>query len=232
MEEQGFGAWLRALPWNPGKIPYTAVSGFGDGFGDLAIQKPISEHRAARHAPSVQLPINETHYPSHYGPMSVDSPQASNMEITNSGEDFQLPLCTNLFPTSEVFNSFPSMNPSHNYSPDFEAQIEDIDMALHKFDAHIIDMITKLAITPLVMAPQGGFFGITLGISKTVSQDLNSHVENPTTSLTSITIAPRKWKKLDRIIPISGSETHSKVATKREREVDEDVQPELPNKKL
>ena len=155
--------------------------------------------------------------------MSVDSPQASNMEIMNSREDFQLPLRTNLFPTSEVFNSFPSISPSHNYPPDFESQIEDIDMALHKFDAHIIDLITKLAITPLVMAPQGGFFGITLGISKTVSQDSNSHMENPTTSLTSITIAPRKWKKLDHIIPIFGSQTHIEVATKLEKEDDEDV---------
>uniref|UniRef100_A0A7N2N957 DUF4283 domain-containing protein n=1 Tax=Quercus lobata TaxID=97700 RepID=A0A7N2N957_QUELO len=88
LEDQGYCAWLRALPYNPGKIPYTIVSGFGDGFGGPTIQKPISKHRVVRDAPPVQLPLDETHYPSHYGPMSVDSTQASNMEITNSGEDF------------------------------------------------------------------------------------------------------------------------------------------------
>jgi len=48
-------------------------------------------------------------------------------------------------------------------------------------------------------------------------------MENPTTSLTSITIAPRKWKKLDHIIPIFGSQTHIEVVTKWEKEDDEDV---------
>ena len=32
-EKQEYGAWLRALPHNPGKISVTTVSGIGDGFG-------------------------------------------------------------------------------------------------------------------------------------------------------------------------------------------------------
>ena len=34
-EKQGYGAWLRATPYNPGKSSYTTVPGMGDGLGGL-----------------------------------------------------------------------------------------------------------------------------------------------------------------------------------------------------
>ena len=52
-EKQGYGVWLRAIPFNLGKTPFMIVLGFGDGLGGSVTQKSVAQLGTVKEIPPV-----------------------------------------------------------------------------------------------------------------------------------------------------------------------------------
>nr|POF18405.1 hypothetical protein CFP56_49363 [Quercus suber] len=79
---------------------------------------------------------------------------------------------TKLSPITQVINSIPNSPPSHIRPQDFENQIEDIDLALKKFDFHTPPIFNK----PTVTLTHADPFGDKSGEIKDIQGDMaNTH---------------------------------------------------------
>ena len=136
----------------------------------------------------------------------------------------------NLSPITRVMNSIPNSPPSHIRSQDFENQIEEIDLALKKFDSHTPPIIIKPTVTLTHANHSGDKSGDIIDIQGDVENNNSPHVINHNTSHD--THALCTWKRLARNnIPPETPINHF-VSHKRNREFDECAHPELPTKKF
>ena len=125
-EIQGYGAWLRATWYNPGKSSYTIVSSMGDGLGGLDGNNTMKQSVKPRKEPPVDTqsagqtqPIMESH-------PSADFHDLSNKDITENRDVPQL-ISREISPQNpQVVNDFPIIYPSP-HPRDFESQIEEIE---------------------------------------------------------------------------------------------------------
>ena len=162
--------------------------------------------------------------------VNVDLHQVSHMDIADFTEDLMQISRPNLSPITRVINSIPNSSPSHIHSQDFENQIEEIDLALKKFDSHTSPLINKPTVTPTHANLVGDKSGDIIDIQGDAANINSPHVINHNTSHDTHTL--RTWKRLARNnIPPETPINHS-VTHKRNRESDECAHPELPTKKF
>ena len=91
LNQQEYGAWFRAPPYNTGKTCVTKVSGMGDGFGCTQLGKSTSMkdivgyvHETSGEQPSSVELSNQ----SHSGVTNVENHQVSNLVSSDLVEDF------------------------------------------------------------------------------------------------------------------------------------------------
>ncbi|KAK7826170.1 hypothetical protein CFP56_032412, partial [Quercus suber] len=138
------------------------------------------------------------------------------METTDFSEELMQISCPDLTPINRVIKSIPNSSPFHNRLQVFENQIEEIDLALKKFDSHTPSTINKPAVTPTHADPLGDKSGEIIDIQGDTADSNSPHVTNHNTSHD--TIALRTWKRLARNnIPPENPINHS-VTHKRNRE--------------
>nr|POF21495.1 hypothetical protein CFP56_51627 [Quercus suber] len=206
------------------------VPGLGDGLGGVTTQPHANKTREVEE-PSSATPQGEP-TPAQVSnvQVNVDLHQVSHMETTDFSEELMQISCPDLTPINRVIKSIPNSSPFHNRLQVFENQIEEIDLALKKFDSHTPSTINKPAVTPTHADPLGDKSGEIIDIQGDTADSNSPHVTNHNTSHD--TIALRTWKRLARNnIPPENPINHS-VTHKRNRECDKSVYPELPTKKL
>nr|POE50682.1 putative ribonuclease h protein [Quercus suber] len=130
----------------------------------------------------------------------------------------------------QVINNIPIIYPSL-LPKDFESQIEEIDMALNKFESHDFSAPNKTAGSSISPASNGDNLGVNVDRVESREYQNVAHVENQLSTIIPETFELRKWKKLARNIPKTEVDTQNSVATKRGREGDDEIQLKLPYKK-
>ena len=228
--KQEYGAWLRATPYSSGKSLYTTVPGQGDGLGGFTSQ-PFANMTSEAEEPSPATPQGgPAPVQSSNVQINVEFHQVSHMDIADFTEDLVQISRPNLSPITRVINSIPNSSPSHIRSQDFENQIEDIDLALKKFDSQTPPIIIKPTITLTHANHVGDKSGDILDIQGDAKNSNSPHVINHNTLHD--THALRTWKRLARNnIPLETPINHS-VSHKRNRESNECAHPKLPMKKF
>lgn len=85
--KQEYGAWLRAIPFNPGKSLYTTVSSLGDGLGGVTTQTSENKNRAKEKSLLVTSQGKPALVQFSNAQSNVDLPQASHMDTADFMED-------------------------------------------------------------------------------------------------------------------------------------------------
>ncbi|KAF3964505.1 hypothetical protein CMV_011216 [Castanea mollissima] len=229
VEQQEYGAWLRALPHNPGKAVSTKVSGMGDGYGRTqsmktmreegqmqVIQRNQSNREADKDATSNQQGLSSVNKHSQEGGANGEVSMVQTAANPDSMETF--PRNTQV---EEVSNfERPGTNPILSTTPDqdvnFESQLHEIDSAIHESDSKSI-----LSNVPVI--PSGtSFVGDHVGEDKGVVVDPSLESSRPLGTLTreehpSDIPTLRTWKKLARDFTSVDSPMQQTVLTKRSR---------------
>lgn len=208
LDQLGYGAWLQALPYNPGKISFTTISGMRDGYGRTQ-SGSLGPKALHVHESFLQHPVTTTpsdHYP-HSGDTNVDNSQTSVMANSNFVEDLTRSLNARTKSNKEAIDIIPNITPSVSQFSTFKSHINEIDVAVKKFESNN---------TPLPVTSQTEF---TLPIII----DFGDPSMGPP--------VPRKWKKLARINTPSDSSMHQTVLNNRSRGEGESILLELPNKR-
>ena len=154
-EQQEYGAWIRALPHNPGKISVTTVSGIGDGFGQSSPMNSASTDPQPQ--PATMEVQNAGDNSMQTEEINKDSPAVSKLVtpgssaiIVNGAEsnykdqNSTIPKFTELKGqevteseiNSEATHSIWEIQTSQKKSKEFETQLYAIDLALKKFDTN------------------------------------------------------------------------------------------------
>ena len=153
--QQEYEACLRAIPFNPGRSPFTTVSGMGDGLGGAMKQTPRKKNGVEEEIQPVASQGGPTPAMDSNAPSTVDNPRATHMETTDIGEELVQNLRPSLSPIIRVINSTSISSPSDNCPHNFEFQIAEIDSALKKFDSHSISSIAFPSVTFTQSQPDG-----------------------------------------------------------------------------
>ena len=91
LDQQEYGAWFRAPPYNTEKTCFTKVSGMGDGFGCTQLRKStlMKDIVGYFHETSGEQPSSvELSDQSHSGVTNVENHQVSNLVSSDLVEDF------------------------------------------------------------------------------------------------------------------------------------------------
>nr|POE68408.1 hypothetical protein CFP56_20718 [Quercus suber] len=132
LDQQGYGAWLRADPFSVGRKSFVFVSGTGDDFGGNDGPGKGSGGVTERRQQTKETP-----------PTTVTSPADPNQST-----EFQNTVTPEVqAPNSPTFHagnvvdspeSFPIVLPgiTHTETVNFEEQIQEIDMEISKYDSH------------------------------------------------------------------------------------------------
>ena len=230
-EQQEYGAWLHALPHNPGKISVTTVSGIGDGLGQSSPMNSASLGRQSQPAMMEVQNIGDNSMQTEE--INEDSPAVSKLvtpgpsAIIVNGADSNYRDQNSTIPkyselkgqaategesNSEEINSIWEVQTSQKQSEEFETQLNAIDSALKKFDSGTNSTLATDSIP------------ITTDLNADISRNnLDSLQGKPLTDHQ----GTRKWKKLARN-PIP-SESHMQTTSlgkrTREREETDHTQP-------
>ena len=94
----------------------------------------------------------------------MDLPQASHMDTTEFMENLVQISRPILSPIKRVINSIPNSSPSHIHPQDFKNQIEEIDLALKKFDSPTPSTINMPTVSLTHSNPGGNKSGIIIDI--------------------------------------------------------------------
>ena len=217
-EPTEYGPWLRATPFNPGKTSFTVVSGMGDGLGGASKQtttKTDTEVRptgtsTVRSDPGenngvnrLQVPVTET---SKTGAQSLPESQKSRS------------------PINEVITSKSALYTYHTDSIDFDAQIQETDVALGTVDSCETHVASTSIDTSQVLASNDATVTPSMPDHTQINQKQAPHVAANRTL--------RSWKRLARDSTMETEFTQEPTATKRNRDEELEVLPELPTKKL
>ena len=230
-DQQEYGAWLRALPHNPGKISVTTVSGIGDGLGQSASMNFASS--GSQSQPATVEVQNAGDSSMQMEEINEDSPAVSNIVtpgpsvITVNGADNNYRDQNSTIPeyseikeqaiTVEKNNSEEiKVQTSQKQSAEFEEQLNAIDAALNKFDSGT----NSTSETDSIPVTTDHYEDISGNI-------LDSLQGKPITDHQGI----RKWKKLARASIPSESHMQTTSLGKRIREHEEFDQTQ-PTKKF
>ena len=164
---------------------------------------------------------------------SIDKPQISNSISAESVEALPQSTRPKNFPNKEVMDFIPNLSTSHNNNADVEFQINEIDLALDKFDQSrphdnsmtiVVPKSTEINVNPSWENPSSIFTPL---VSHNILMENSSKAPLPTNPPTICT-----WKKLASNNPPDDSDMQDFITGKRVREEEKTVQPQLPNKKL
>uniref|UniRef100_A0A7N2KRG0 Uncharacterized protein n=1 Tax=Quercus lobata TaxID=97700 RepID=A0A7N2KRG0_QUELO len=132
LDQQGYGAWLRADPFSVGKKSFMFVPGTLGDFGgeDNPVRIGSGSERRPQKAKASQVVVASLVDPN--SSMDIQNTATLDNQATitptshNTGNDVDGP------------ESFPVVMPvnTHTNMVNFEAQIQDIDMELNKYDSH------------------------------------------------------------------------------------------------
>ena len=135
-----YGPWLKAMPFNPGKTTFTVVSGMGDSLGGASKPSKIATEVEFR-------PTGTSTVSSDPGEMNgVDRHQVTNMETIKTGAQHSLESQKNRTPINEVITSKSILSTYHTDSIDFDAQLQEINVALGTIDSgenHVDSNLTE-----------------------------------------------------------------------------------------
>ena len=162
--------------------------------------------------------------------VNADLHQVSHMDIADFMKDLVQISCPNLSPFNRVINSIPKSSPSHIRSQDFENQIEEIYLALMKFDSHTPPIINKPTVTPTHAKPVGDKSRDIIDTQGDVANNNPTHVTNHNNSHDNHAL--HMWKRLARNNTTLETPNNHSVTHKRNKESEECDQSELPKKKF
>lgn len=236
LDQLGYGAWLQALPYNPGKISFTTISGMRDGYGRTQ-SGSLGPKALHVHESFLQHPVTTTpsdHYP-HSGDTNVDNSQTSVMANSNFVEDLTRSLNARIKSNKEAIDIIPNITPSVSQFSTFKSHINEIDVAVKKFESNN----TPLPVTsqteftlPIIIDFGGDISGKDSdSINDSDEKDLLEEIPSRDSDPSMGPPVPRKWKKLARINTPSDSSMHQTVLNNRSRGEGESILLELPNKR-
>ena len=150
--------------------------------------------------------------------------QASNMETVETEAQITPESQNNSTIFNEVISSNQNLSTCHTNSVDFDAQIQEIDVALGKYDSCENYVAPNLIDTSLTSTNNAAMIIPSQLAHILITQEHVPHVVE--TSFSPTNRALRTWKKLAR------ENTMETETTKRNREEDLELLLELPTKKL
>ena len=156
--------------------------------------------------------------------------QASNMETVETEAQITPESQNNSTIFNEVISSNPNLSTCHINPVDFDVQIQEIDVALGKYDSCENYVGPNLIDTSLTLANNAATI-----IPSQPAHILISQEQVPPVAETSFNPAKRTlrtWKKLARESTMETETSQGPTTTKRSREEDLELLPELPTKKL
>ena len=111
------------MSFNPGKIPFIVVSGMGDGLGGVSKPSKTPTEMAVRSTVTNGGEKDGT-----------NQMQASNMETVETEEQITPESQNNSIVFNEVISSNHNLSTCHIDTADFDVQIQEINIALGKYD--------------------------------------------------------------------------------------------------
>ena len=219
-DQQGYGNWLRALPFNPRRTTVTTVAGMGDGLG-----RP-SSHTSASVAQSQQHTVVDKPTTPHDGRAGVGRGSAFNPDNQGSEEELQSYTCPEINAIIEESNTKSKSPMSQMVLTELDMQFNDIDSVCHKKgnggNVHVIS--SESLITPRRTELNG----------EKVGEFNESNNSNTDCGQLNDPHAPRKWKRIEREPHVHSqpSNLQNSSEKKRTRRDEEAVLPELQNKKV
>ena len=220
LDQQGYGNWMRASPFNPKKTLVTTVTGVGDGFGPKATRTHQSQ--------SVETPAT-----GHGGKVNANSEKGINTGCTTGGEELQKSTRPELNALNVESNSIQKLPTDH----DMQLSGEDSDINSMHVGHNVSGDITQSLKSPIHVELNGVISGdISQSVpSQTELKDNNTGLINANQDLAfSDTNVPRRWKRIERVTHARNCCPNSQENTKNKRNRDEEDmdQPKLPSKKL
>lgn len=137
LDQQEYGAWFRAPPYNTGKTHFMKVSGIGDGFGRTQSRKSTSVKDTVGyvHETSGEQPSSvELSDQSHNGVTDVENHQFSNLVSSDLVEDFQRGAHIGVISKFDLVDLVLDLSLIPNQSTNFEFQLKEIKSKIQKFD--------------------------------------------------------------------------------------------------
>lgn len=196
------GLWGMAsgTSYNPGKISFTTVSGIRDSYGRTQSDSPSPKAPPVRES-FLQHPVTTApsdHHP-HGGDTKVDNSQTSVTTNLNFVEDQTQSLNARIKSNNEVIDFIPNITPSVSQFSTFKSHINEIDVALKKFEGNN----TPLSVTsqteftlPIIVDSGGDISGKDSdSINDSDEKDLLEEIPSRDTDPSMGPPVPRKWKK-------------------------------------
>ena len=227
-EPHEYGPWLRASPYNPGKIPFVVVPGMGDGLGGVPSHAQRTKKAETAEMAGKSTKENAARFDSGKE-KDADLRTGTNMESHNSREQITLTdrECSNQF--TEVFTSNPNLTSFHTDIADFETQIQDIDSEISKFD-NCETHVEKISVSASQAPPtREKYLAPSMQTQVALQQPHQVKENSPPANQGSKTL--RTWKRLARDNPMETDSPLRPTAKKRSREEEVEYLPELPTKK-
>ena len=127
-ESHKYEPWLRAAPFNPRKTPFIVVSGVGDDLGGNSkpSKTPIGTTARASNLNTARPVSNEKD--------GANQVQETAMEIAETEALSKSESQNTRIPLNEVITSNSKLSTFHTNPVDFDAQIQEIDVALGKYE--------------------------------------------------------------------------------------------------
>ena len=215
-EQQGYGSWLRALTFNPGKTTVTTMAGMGDGLGrsqnhtsnsavqmqqEMVVNQPINPHGG-------RADVDRALNPDQVSEEELQTSTYPEVNANNEGCNVQLNAKFN----SQRCQSDPT---------EFGMQFNGSDLDMHKKgngdNVQVID--SKSLITPSRTEFIDDYEG-------KLNENQNSNTDR---AQLSVIHATRKWKRIERETHVHSQHpsSHDPTEKKRARKDEEADLPEL-----
>ena len=122
------------MPFNPGKTLFTVVTGMGDGLGGATNSSNMPT--VEKSSETADRPTRENTTRAELGEKGgADRAQATDMETTEIEAQITPKSRNNNTPLIEVIDSNSNLSTCHTSLVDFETQIQEIDVAIGKYDS-------------------------------------------------------------------------------------------------
>ena len=219
LDQQGYGNWMRASPFNPKKTLVTTVTGVGDGFGPKASR--------------IQSQSDEAPATDHVGNVNANSEEVINTGYTTGGEELQKSTRPELNAVNVESISI-KKPPTDHY---MQLSGEDSDINSMHVEHNVSENITQSLKSPIHAELNGVIIGDASQSfpSQTELKDNNTGLINANHDQAfSDTNVPRRWKRVERMPHARNCCPNPQENTQNKRYRDEEDmdQPELPSKKL
>nr|POE86088.1 hypothetical protein CFP56_02455 [Quercus suber] len=239
------------MPFNPGKILFTVVAGMGDGLGGTSNQSKAQTETAHRttERKTARSDAGEAE--------KADRMNVSDMETAETEAQIMPESHNKGTKINEVIFQNSTLPTCHFNSADFDAQDQEVDVALDSRASNVSSKITttlhdsEKIVDPILNATPHDSLNNVEPKSNVASYDSatntalltpfhivpNQIIQEHATQVTDIISPPvnktaRTWKRLARDNNMEAETKQGPSVTKRNREEEMEILPELPSKKL